>query len=66
MHLVAMVNPPTSQFAENWRHPLSRSDWLSADFYVDLARTLDVLSHDVSDTRLMGVAPMLVWMRSVL
>jgi FMN-dependent oxidoreductase (nitrilotriacetate monooxygenase family) len=41
MHLVAMVNPPTSQFAENWRHPLSRSDWLSSDFYVDLARTLE-------------------------
>jgi FMN-dependent oxidoreductase (nitrilotriacetate monooxygenase family) len=41
MHLVAMVNAPTSQYAENWRHPLSRSDWLSADFYVDLARTLE-------------------------
>ena len=41
MHLVAMVNPPTSQYAENWRHPLSRQDWLSADFYTDLARTLE-------------------------
>ena len=41
MHLVAMVNPPTSQYAENWRHPLSRQDWLSAEFYVDLARTLE-------------------------
>ena len=41
MHLVAMVNPPTSQYAENWRYPLSRQDWLSADFYTDLARTLE-------------------------
>lgn len=41
MHLVAMVNPPTSQYAENWRHPLSRQDWLSAAFYTDLARTLE-------------------------
>lgn len=41
MHLVAMVNPPTSQYSENWRHPLSRQDWLSADFYLDLGRTLE-------------------------
>ncbi|MFC7401591.1 NtaA/DmoA family FMN-dependent monooxygenase [Citricoccus sp. GCM10030269] len=41
MHLVAMVNPPTSQYSENWRHPLSRQDWLSAGFYTDLARTLE-------------------------
>ncbi|MFH5821190.1 NtaA/DmoA family FMN-dependent monooxygenase [Georgenia sp. AZ-5] len=41
MHLVAMVNPPTSQYAENWRHPLSRTDWLDAGFYADLARTLE-------------------------
>lgn len=41
MHLVAMVNPPTSQYAENWRHPLSRQDWLSTGFYMDLARTLE-------------------------
>lgn len=41
LNLIAMVNPPTSQFAENWRHPLSRGDWLSTDFYVDLARTLE-------------------------
>ncbi|SED86158.1 NtaA/DmoA family FMN-dependent monooxygenase [Ruania alba] len=41
MHLVAMVNPPTSQYAENWRHPLSRTDWLQARFYADLARTLE-------------------------
>ena len=27
---------------------------------------LGVLSHDVGDTRLMGVVPMPVWMRSVL
>jgi hypothetical protein len=31
----------------------------------DRAR-LDVLGHEVGDTRLMGVAPMPVWMRSVL
>lgn len=41
MHLVAMVNPPTSQYSENWRHPLSRQDWLSAEFYLDLGRTLE-------------------------
>ncbi|TFC09279.1 hypothetical protein E3O59_05835 [Cryobacterium sp. MDB2-33-2] len=29
-------------------------------------RALGVLSHDVGDTRLMGVVPMPVWMRSVL
>jgi acetylornithine deacetylase/succinyl-diaminopimelate desuccinylase-like protein len=28
--------------------------------------SLGVLSHDVGDTRLMGVAPMPVWIRSVL
>ncbi|WP_240691984.1 NtaA/DmoA family FMN-dependent monooxygenase [Arthrobacter sp. CAU 1506] len=41
MHLVAMVNPPTSQYSDNWRHPLSRRDWLSAEFYLDLGRTLE-------------------------
>ncbi|WNB86566.1 NtaA/DmoA family FMN-dependent monooxygenase [Cellulomonas sp. ATA003] len=41
MHLIAMVTPPTSQYAENWRHPLSRTDWLDARFYADLARTLE-------------------------
>ncbi|MGC5616722.1 NtaA/DmoA family FMN-dependent monooxygenase [Georgenia sp. Z1491] len=41
MHLVALVNAPTSQYAESWRHPLSRGDWLSAPFYADLARTLE-------------------------
>src|SRR5690606_21214591 len=41
MHLVGMVNPPTSQYAENWRDPLGRSDWLSGRFYTDLARTLE-------------------------
>lgn len=41
MHLVAMVNPPTSQYAENWRHPLSRTDWLSGRFFADLARILE-------------------------
>ncbi len=41
MNLVAMVTAPTSQYAENWRHPLSRKDWLSARFYTDLARTLE-------------------------
>lgn len=30
MHFVGMVNPPTSQYAENWRNPLGRSDWLRA------------------------------------
>lgn len=41
MHLVGMVNPPTSQYAENWRDPLGRADWLSGRFYTDLARTLE-------------------------
>lgn len=41
MHLVGMVNPPTSQYAENWRNPLGRSDWLSGRFFTDLARTLE-------------------------
>ena len=41
IHLVAMVNPPASQYAENWRHPLSRQDWLDARFYRDLGRTLE-------------------------
>lgn len=41
LNLVAMVNPPTSQYAENWRHPLSRTDWLSGAFFTDLARTLE-------------------------
>jgi FMN-dependent oxidoreductase (nitrilotriacetate monooxygenase family) len=41
MHLVGMVNPPTSQYAENWRNPLGRADWLSERFYTDLARTLE-------------------------
>ena len=26
IHLVGMVNPPTSQYAENWRNPLGRCD----------------------------------------
>ncbi|MEV8339501.1 NtaA/DmoA family FMN-dependent monooxygenase [Leucobacter sp. NPDC077196] len=41
MHLVGMVNPPTSQYAENWRNPLSRPDWLSGQFTADLGRTLE-------------------------
>lgn len=41
MHLVGMVNPPTSQYAENWRNPLGRADWLSGRFYQDLGRTLE-------------------------
>ncbi|WP_336662907.1 NtaA/DmoA family FMN-dependent monooxygenase [Leucobacter sp. USHLN154] len=41
MHLVGMVNPPTSQYAENWRNPLSRADWLSGSFTADLGRTLE-------------------------
>lgn len=41
MHLVGMVNPPTSQYAENWRNPLGRPDWLSGAFFADLARTLE-------------------------
>lgn len=41
MSLVAMVQAPTSQYAENWRHPLARTDWLDARFYTDLARTLE-------------------------
>ena len=41
MRLIAMVNPPTSRYSDAWRHPLSRQDWLSADFYVDLGRTLE-------------------------
>lgn len=41
MHLVGMVNPPTSQYAENWRNPLGRADWLSGRFTADLARTLE-------------------------
>ncbi|QBE50397.1 LLM class flavin-dependent oxidoreductase [Leucobacter triazinivorans] len=41
MHLVGMVNPPTSQYAENWRDPLGRADWLSGRFHADLARTLE-------------------------
>ncbi|WP_075201068.1 NtaA/DmoA family FMN-dependent monooxygenase [Leucobacter celer] len=41
MHLVGMVNPPTSQYAENWLNPLGRADWLSGRFHADLARTLE-------------------------
>lgn len=41
MHLVGMVNPPTSQYAENWRNPLGRADWLTGRFYQDLGRTLE-------------------------
>lgn len=41
MHLVGMVNPPTSQYAENWRNPVGRHDWLSGRFFTDLARTLE-------------------------
>lgn len=41
MNLVAMITAPTSQYAQNWRHPLSRDDWLGASFYSDLARTLE-------------------------
>lgn len=41
MHFVGMVNPPTSQYAENWRHPLGRGDWLRSGFYADLGRTLE-------------------------
>jgi hypothetical protein len=50
--LVALTWVVTFGFAEEagWR------GWLA----------LVVLSHDVGDTRLMGVAPMPVWMRSVL
>ncbi len=41
MNLVAMIIAPTSQYAENWRYPLARTDWLAAGFYADLARTLE-------------------------
>lgn len=41
MHLVVMVHPHTSQYAENWRHPLVRTGWLDARFYADLARMLE-------------------------
>ncbi len=41
MHLIAMVNPPTTAYGENWSNPLSRHDWLSGRFYADLARTLE-------------------------
>jgi FMN-dependent oxidoreductase (nitrilotriacetate monooxygenase family) len=41
MNLVAMVTAPTSQYADGWRHPLARTDWLHAGFYADLARTLE-------------------------
>lgn len=41
MRLVAMVQAPTGQYADAWRHPMSRQDWLDARFYVDLARTLE-------------------------
>jgi len=41
IHLVGMVNPPTSQYAENWRNPLGRADWLRGEFYADLGRTLE-------------------------
>ncbi|WP_291055828.1 LLM class flavin-dependent oxidoreductase [Herbiconiux sp.] len=40
-HLVALVNPPTSQYAANWSNPLSRSDWLRGTFYGDLGRLLE-------------------------
>jgi FMN-dependent oxidoreductase (nitrilotriacetate monooxygenase family) len=40
-HLVALVNPPTSQYAANWSKPLSRSDWLRGSFYTDLGRLLE-------------------------
>jgi len=30
MHPVATMNPPPGQYAENWRHPFSRQDWLDA------------------------------------
>lgn len=33
---------------------------------LEVAGELDVLSHQVGVTRVMGVVPMLVWIRSVL
>jgi FMN-dependent oxidoreductase (nitrilotriacetate monooxygenase family) len=45
--LVALVNPPTSQYAANWSNPLSRSDWLSGSFYTDLGRLLERGSFDM-------------------
>jgi len=39
--LVALVNPPTSQYSGNWSNPLSRSDWLRGSFYADLGRLLE-------------------------
>jgi FMN-dependent oxidoreductase (nitrilotriacetate monooxygenase family) len=39
--LVALVNPPTSQYAANWSNPLSRSDWLRGSFWGDLGRLLE-------------------------
>lgn len=41
MNLVAMVIAPTSQYAQSWRYPLARTDWLDARFYADLAGTLE-------------------------
>ena len=40
-HLVALANPPTSQYAGNWGNPLSRADWLRGSFYADLGRLLE-------------------------
>jgi FMN-dependent oxidoreductase (nitrilotriacetate monooxygenase family) len=39
--LVALANPPTSQYAANWSNPLTRSDWLRGSFYADLGRLLE-------------------------
>ncbi|WP_213817051.1 NtaA/DmoA family FMN-dependent monooxygenase [Glaciihabitans sp. dw_435] len=39
--LVALVNPPTSQYAANWSNPLTRADWLRGSFYTDLGRLLE-------------------------
>jgi hypothetical protein len=39
--LVALVNPPTSQYAANWSNSLTRDDWLRGSFYTDLGRLLE-------------------------
>ncbi len=39
--LVAIVNPPTTNYSESWRHPMARTDWLSTQFFTDLGRLLE-------------------------
>ncbi|MFM8615614.1 MAG: LLM class flavin-dependent oxidoreductase, partial [Alphaproteobacteria bacterium] len=48
MHLVGFMQAQNcTNYASSWRHPLSRTDFLTADFYQEIARILEAGKFDL-------------------